>query len=244
MRGIFDKILHPIPKPEEFATGLQYTDILFGFVFWELFRRLQNWTELDGASQWHLIVGFTLVLGSWIGFRRSLNRPLYQLKFFNLSLIRFLLDQLMLILYFRIAVLTPAPEVGTVIISRPEAASNLAHETVKLVFLVFVLYAVWDLLGMWMAKAKIKTADGNVAPRYPVVKDGTKTDERQSVNWEGISITVGCLLLLGALWSFAECLGPFALFLATTVLLLAYRWFKEIRTSCQLLRRAQLRQRT
>lgn len=233
MRGIFDKILHPIPQPEEFATGLQYTDILFGFVFWELFRRLQNWTQLNGASQWHLIVGFTLVLGSWIGFRRSLNRPLYQLKFFNLPLIRFLLDQLMLILYFRIAVLTPAPEVGTVMISGPEAASNLAQDTVKLVFLVFVLYAVWDWLGICMVKAT-KTVNGNVAPRYPKVRDGDMTGEKQSVNWKGMSITVVCLLVLGALWLFADRLGPLLLFLATIALLLVYRWLKEIRTSCQL----------
>ena len=44
------------------------------------------------------------MLGSWIGFRRSLNRTTYEVKFFNLPLFRFLMDQLMVILYFRIAV--------------------------------------------------------------------------------------------------------------------------------------------
>src|ERR1700722_10238927 len=98
--------LHPKPELERFDTSLVYTDILFGFVIWELFRRLQNGTLLDPAVLLQPIVGTTLVLGSWIGFRRSLYRPIYQVKFFNLPLFRFIADQLMLILYFRVAVLT------------------------------------------------------------------------------------------------------------------------------------------
>jgi hypothetical protein len=222
--------LQPAPAPEKLDTGLRYTDILFGFVIKELFLRLQNWQNLDLSIRSHLIVGTTLVLGSWIGFRRSLNRSGYQLKFFNLPFFRFLADQLMLILYFRIAVLIPAPEAGTILISGAGAAANLARNTTKLVFYVFVLYAVWDLLGIWMIKAKIKTAEG-VKPRYPVVNqtDATITYEEQPINWEGIWITVSCLLLLGALWFFSDCVAPFQMFLTTTVLLLVYRWLKDLR---------------
>lgn len=221
---------HPVPAPEKFDTGLRYTDVLFGFVIRELFLRLQNWSNLDLAVRLHLVVGFTLVLGSWIGFRRSLYRPLYQLKFFNLPLIRFLLDQLMLILYFRIAVLTRAPEAGTILILGPEAASNLAQDTNRLVLYVFVLYALWDLFGIWMTR----TVGDDGKPRYPEVdaKEGKTTEKQQAINWWGIGITAGCLLFSGALWLFADCLNPSQLFLSTIVLLLAYRWFKEIRTSC------------
>jgi len=230
MKKFLKKALHPVPEPEKFDTGLRYTDILFGFVIRELFLRLQNWAKLDHAVQLHLVVGFTLVLGSWIGFRRSLYRPLYQLKFFNLPLIRFLLDQLMLILYFRIAVLTPAPEVETVLISGPQAASNLAQDTNRLVLYVFVLYALWDLFGIWMTR----TMGDDGKPRYPEVdaKEGKKTENQQAINWWGIGITGSCLLFSGVLWLFAGCLNPSQLFLSTIVLLLAYRWFKEIRTSC------------
>ena len=75
--------LHPVPEPEKFDTGLRYTDILFGFVIRELFLRLQNWAHIDQAIKFHLIAGATLILGSWIGFRRSLYRTGYQIKFFN-----------------------------------------------------------------------------------------------------------------------------------------------------------------
>jgi hypothetical protein len=224
--------LHPVPDPEKTDTGLRYTDILFGFVIRELFLRLQNWDNLPRAVQLHLVVGLTLVLGSWIGFRRSLNRPLYQLKFFNLPLIRFLFDQLMLILYFRVAVLTPVPDAGTIWNSRPEWASNLAQGTNRLVLYVFGLYALWDLFGIWMAKTK--GDDGN--PRYPKVdaKTWTKLEARQDPDCWGLGITTVCLLLSVVLWKFADSFNPNHLFLSTAALLLAYRWSKEVRTSWKL----------
>jgi hypothetical protein len=226
--------LHPPAELEKFDTGLRYTDILFGFVIRELFLRLQNWADLPGAVRWHLVVGLTLVLGSWIGFRNSLNRPVYQLKFFNLPLLRFLLDQLMLILYFRVAVLTPVPDAHSVWDSGPEWASNLARHTQRLVLYVFFLYALWDLLGIWMAKTKDK--DGK--PRYPKVKANVETKtwtmvgSAQPDRW-GLGITTVCFLLSGALWTFANCLSSSQLFGFTAASLLLYRFCKEIRTSCK-----------
>jgi len=225
---------HPVPAPEKADTGLRYTDILFGFVTRELFLRLQNWAHLDQAVKLHLIVGATLVLGSWIGFRRSLYRTGYQIKFFNLPLVRFLVDQSMLILYFKIAVLTPLPEAGTILISGPEAARNLAHETNRFVFYVFVLYVLWDGLGVWMARAKIEV--GTITTRrYPVIENSLMTDKKEVINKRGFWITLICCLLFGGLCLLADCFNPLPLFVATIVLLLVYRWFKEMRTSWQLL---------
>jgi hypothetical protein len=216
---------------------LRYTDILFGFVLRELFIRLQNYWHADRATQLHLLVGITLILGSWIGFRRSLHRSSYQLKFFNLPLIQFLVDQLMFLPYFRIAVLTPAPDATTGLAPLSKPPSYLAPETVKLVFWIFVLYAVWDGLGVWMAVAT-KTVNASTTPRYPKLKlekDAVvvMTAEKQSINWSGISITVVSLLVVGMLWFFADCLNPSLLLLTTAALLVAYRWCKEIRTSYQ-----------
>src|SRR5262249_2621206 len=132
--------LHPVPEVGRIDTSLRYTDILFGFVIRELFLRLQNWPNLTTAVQWHLIVGTTLVLGSWIGYRRSLNRLSYEVKFFNLPLVRFIVDQIMLVLYFRIAVLTKVDG------SDLPAASVLTTDTARLVVYVFILYVVWDFL--------------------------------------------------------------------------------------------------
>jgi hypothetical protein len=221
-------LFYPVPEPEKLDTGLLYTDILFGLVIGELFVRLQKWTQLNGAVRWHLIVGTTLVLGSWIGFRRSRYRSGYQLKFFNLPLLRFLIDQLMLILYFRVAVLT---EVGG---KESPGAADLARSTAKLVMFVFILYAFWDVLGMCIAKAKTKGGDGTKKPLYPVVKDSVMTNEEQKINWVGFYITAGSLGLFVVVWFLADRFKPNLLFLATTAILLVYRWAKEIRTSCQL----------
>jgi hypothetical protein len=218
----------PTPEVEKANTGLRYTDILFGFVIRELFIRLQNWGGLTDAVRLHLIVGTILVLGSWIGFRRSLHRPSYQLKFFNLALFRFLTDQLMLILYFRVAVLTPAPDSS----GMPPAADALASSTIILIIFVFLLYLVWDILGIWMACAKTNGSDGNVGPLYPVVENNAMTGRAQKPNWPGFFITLGFLMLLLCCLEVARCLGPNLVFVGTAAILLLYRWAKEVRTTC------------
>ena len=228
MNRILKLTLHPKPQPEGFDTGLRFTDVLFGFVIKELFSRLLNWADLDLVVRLHLIVGTTLVLGSWIGFRRSLYRSQYQLKFFNLPLFRFLVDQLMLILYFRIAVLTPVLEVNKPYI-HPDPRL-LATGTTKLVMWIFFLYLVWDLLGIWIAKSKTK--DGG--PLYPRIgKSSEMTAEWQDVNRAGTLISVSSFVLLVAFWKLTDCFSPNTLLVLTIVVLLAYRLAKEIRTSWQ-----------
>jgi hypothetical protein len=213
-------------------TSLRYTDILFGFVIRELFLRLQNWSQLPSGVRWHLIVGTTLVLGSWIGFRRSLNRTTYEVKFFNLPLFRFLIDQLMLILYFRIAVLTKVD--GTDL----PTTGALSTDTTKLAMYVFILYAIWDLLGIWMAKAKTSVGSASEKPRYPALKCGKMTDDWQRADWAGFSITASGLAVLTVLWWTSGAISSNGLSLATVVLLLAYRFAKETRTSWRSLQSA------
>lgn len=234
MNAFFRVAIHPEPELEKFDTSLRYTDILFGFVIKELFLRLQNWMQLDRAVQLHLVVGTTLVLGSWIGFRRSLYRSSYQVKFFNLPLFRFIADQLMLILYFRVAVLTD-PTGKTLM-----PASDIADSTVKLLIYVFALYLLWDVLGIWMAKAKVSAADGKKAPRYPNASNGKDpqiTGQEQIPNWWGLIISATGLALLLLFWLFRSCLSPVGEFISATAWLLLYRWLKEIRTSWRLLPR-------
>ncbi len=234
MKERFRAVLLPPAEVGRVSTVLTFTDILFGFVISELFLRLQKWLQLAWYIRLHLIVGAALVLGSWIGFRRSLHRTEYELKFFNLPIFRFIADQVMILLYFRIAVLTPSD--GTQL----PAADNLAKSTSLLLVFVFVLYAVWDLLGICMAKAQVHAGNGK-RPKYPKVNEnGKPTDMEQSPNWIGFGITVGILVLLAALWGVtygAELNDTQAVwvFSLAVVLLLAYRMLKEIRTSWQLL---------
>lgn len=218
----------PPASVERFDTGLRFTDILFGFVVRELFIRLQNWPDLVWYVRWQLVAGTALVLGSWIGFRRSLNRPKYEIKFFNLPFFRFVIDQLMVVFYFRVATLTP---------SDPEAnapgATQLVDSTLEAIVLIFALYAIWDMLGIMMAL--VRGEDG--AKKYPEIVDQKPDRTREAlVNVSGWLVTLGSLGLFGALWIFSQSLDlsnrSAGVVLATaTVLLLAYRMAKEIRTS-------------
>ena len=214
--------LYPKPQVSKLDTSLRYTDILFGFVIKELFTRLQHWSVLSGEVQLHLVVGTVLVLGSWIGYRRSMNRSAYEVKFFNLPFFRFLADQLMLILYFRIAVLTD--------LDRAAGTANLSEQTLRLVIYVFVLYLVWDGLGLWMALTRDPFAPTQY--RYPkFLEDKTPTSDPAPADFAGFWITyctLVVLLILNAWWT-----SRFQLWILVIVgiLLLAYRWCKEVRSS-------------
>ena len=139
----------------------------------------------------------------------------------------------MLILYFRVAVLTPGPDANK---SAP-AAADLASHTIRLVTYVFILYALWDILGIWMAMAKTKDQDGNAKPLYPVVQDSAMTNKVQAINWVGFGVTLGSLAFLVVVWLFAGCFNPDLLFFVITAVLLLYRWAKEVRTTWELPRR-------
>ena len=216
------KALAPPAEVSKVDTGLRFTDILFGFVIRELFLRLQNWSDLPGFVRWQLIVGTALVLGSWIGFRRSLNRQSYEVKFFNLPFFKFGLDQIMVILYFRVAVLTDNPY-------KPINEDDLAQQTFDVLVFVFILYLAWDLLGIMMAKVK-----DDSGWKYGKVTDGKSdpsTPSRQ--DWPAVAITSACLVLVGLLLLLLDrgTIGPTTAFVLGTAVLVVYRFAKEIKNT-------------
>src|SRR5262249_42579264 len=127
---------------------------------------------------------------------------------------RFIVDQIMLVLYFRIAVLTKVDG------SDLPAASVLTTDTARLVVYVFILYVVWDFLGIWMAKAQTTEAEGTTKPRYPDVKNSQMTSDKQLVNWSGFWISVFVLVLLTFFWLILGYLNTNWFFLILTLLLL------------------------
>lgn len=243
--GFFESILHPTPEVARLDTSLRYTDILFGFVIREIFLRLQYWQHLNRYIWLHLGVCLALVLGSWIGYRRSLNRSSYEVKFFNLPLFRFLIDQGMLILYFQIAGSTPQ-DLGKPLTSpteKPAVApdpSVLVQNTVQLLVLIFFLYLIWDALGKWMVFSKVSRQEP-LEYRYPKITDNLSENKvldkgkRQDPDWTGLCITfVFFLLFLGLeylLWVKWTRLSPVPAFVVAILLLLIYRLVKEIRTT-------------
>lgn len=205
--------LKPPASEDRHDTGLRFTDVLFGFVIRELFVRLQHWGTLPSYVRWQLIVGAVLVLGSWIGFRRSLNRTKFDVKFFNVPLARFVLDQAMIVFYFRVATQSPDS-------AHPKVHPDpLAQATVRTLFLIFVLYLAWDVCALWMGKAAKYRAGG------------------AKVDLPGFWITsalAGAFAALYWVWTAGETLGPSGAihrFWVAIVLMVLYRWLKELKTS-------------
>jgi hypothetical protein len=225
-------------------AGLKFTDILFGFVIFQLFLRLEAFGSLPWYLRWQLIAGVTLVLGSWIGFRFSLTRPSYRLRFFNLPFFRFALDQVMVILYFRIAVLIPNPLKGKV------DPSNLAHTTVVTIMIVFWLYVAWDALGVLMA-SRVENVQGFRLCRdrsddhndykYGRIKEmyvapDENTHEQFGRYWGRGAISVVFAVLFLVLYVVTNdrhlSAGDADVVFAVSVgLMLAYRFFKDAGTS-------------
>jgi len=227
------RVLFPPAKPDPRDTGLRFTDILFGFVIFQLFLRLQYFGALPWFVRWQLLTGTTLVLGSWIGFRRSLNRSDYQPKFFNLPLFRFVLDQAMVILYFRVAVLYPDSATATV------DPAQLAHKTVFALLLIFSLYALWDVLGIRMAYVRESRTNESGTAKYnkykQIDKEGNETNDLKP-NWPGTAITIASLVLFALLFCSTharhlDVRGAEIVLAVATGLLLLYRLAKEIRTT-------------
>ncbi|MFI5025727.1 MAG: hypothetical protein ACHQCI_03120 [Solirubrobacterales bacterium] len=204
--------LLPPSHSTELDTGLRFTDILFGLVIAQIFLRLQNVAELQGFVRWQLITSAIIVLGSWIGFRRSVNRSQYEVQFFNLPLFRFVLDQLMVLLYFRIAILTPTDP------SAPVDPSTLTGSTLKALLLVFVLYVLWDVGGLLMAHGW---------------RGQSSKYENARADWPSLLITLFFLAAFGALYHVCTEIDvgehqASLLFGGASLLLLLYRWAKEI----------------
>ncbi len=218
--GQLKAVFSPPVAVSEQSTALTFSDILFGFVIKELFVRLLHFGTESWIVRWQLITGITLVLGSWIGYRRSLARAGYELKFFNLPLIRFGLDQAMLIVYFRVATLTPneaSPKV---------AAASVTQTTLRALLIIFGLYVLWDVFGLLMTLGK----------KYKKIDKNKMTDEQFPKNFSGFVISVAFSALFAGLYTIAERTTIHhqqadRLLLAATVFLLAYRFAKEVRTS-------------
>lgn len=202
-----------IPASES-DSGLTFTDILFGFVISAIFVRLQNWGSLDGFVRWQLVTSVVIVLGSWIGFRQSLNRSKYKLKFFNLPLFRFILDQIMVLLYFRIAILTPTHPTDL-------DPANLADNTLEVLFFIFALYLLWDI--------------GNLLMSWRWTRQQSKYTN-STADWIGVCITAFFLACFTVLLHIDHEIDVGAqqaslLFAIAVALLLAYRFAKDVRNA-------------
>ncbi len=178
-------------------TGLRFTDVLFGFVIRELFLSLNKWKKLDGYTRAHLIAGAVLVLGSYIGYRNSLKRGQFKIRFINLPLLKFTTDQAMVALYFAFAVAVPHPPSGN---PKFPLSAELARIDANLLTLIFGLYLLWDLLSLAMHHTK----PGSVSRYADQLIDG-KNYPGVTFTRTGLVITFVFFLMFFAGRLFVDC---------------------------------------
>jgi hypothetical protein len=209
-------------EDDKLTTGLRFTDILFGFVLRELVVRMVDWRVQPSWVRGHLILTAMVVLGSYVGYRNSRKRADYRVRFVNLPLLRFVLDQAMVFAYFRLAIATQDLDLAKDRASSVAwtSAAHLARIETEVLAVIAGCYLAWDLLGHVMASRR--EAEGQ--RRYPEI----------SGRWERTLMTLAFLAvaLLGVAWSHLATLGPHQVLVlqgAGFVSVLLYRTAKDQR---------------
>lgn len=128
-------------EKDERLVGLSFIEVLFAIVVARALDPLADFPKLPGVGLSHLAVAGVLTIASWIGYHNSWNRPRYFIRFPNLPLGQFLVDAALVVTYWLTAVWAEGSgsELGRVASARPEAV---------LVAVSFVLYVIWDRIGL------------------------------------------------------------------------------------------------
>lgn len=129
---------------DDTRTNLTFTDVIFGLTFTQIFIRASALLALSTAVDVHLALSLTVVVGSYIGYRKSLKRAAYKLGFFDLPLFRFVLDLFMVFLYY-VLVVTPDET------KNPLALVHARTDSL-LVLIIFAAYLAWDLISWRMSR--------------------------------------------------------------------------------------------
>jgi hypothetical protein len=178
-------------------SGLQFTDVLFGFALFEVVRRFVEWTDLTSATRLHLCLATMTILGSYIGFRNSRKRGAFPLRFMNLATFRFALDQVMVFLYFWLALYFSIDKNAlTGKIDKLPSSQSLLRFDSRVIAIIFVLYLAWDFLSHMMA----------CTGKYLIEKDSKS--ETLPAKWHRTVVTLACTVVAGGLWLVVEIHDP------------------------------------
>lgn len=180
------------PKLDERSVGIGFVDVLFALVMGQILSSV-NWSALYSAD-WrellgrphpriaNLIVATVVTLASWIGYHNSANRPRFKIRFVNWPLFQFVLDIVLVLDYWLLATLA-AGRLG---------ATPSNRLTAFLVFLAFVLYALWDLVSFFIGRQR-KYQDLIPSPE----------DRWKGYNVRRNAITWSCVLVSLVAWQVA-----------------------------------------
>lgn len=142
------------PTRDKSLVGITFVDVLFALVIARVLEPFARASDLSPASISHLMLAGVLTVSSWIGYHNSWNRPRYLIRFFNLPFWQFLVDVLLVVVYWMNATYAEGipTDVGITTATPPRANSALPEAI--FVVITFALYATWDWIGKAIRNAK------------------------------------------------------------------------------------------
>ena len=146
------------------AVGVTFVDVLFALVIAQVLTPFADTRALPWVGRVQLILAGFLTVASWIGYHNSWNRPKYFIRFPNWPLAQFLIDVLLVVVYFLCAITAPGVQART----NPDR-SIIA--IIVLVALSFTLYAAWDWVSLQIRKGAgyaLRTEERDIPARRRV----------------------------------------------------------------------------
>jgi hypothetical protein len=197
------------PTIDKRNTGVTFVDVLFALVVGKILDTSVN-GALPLAAIGHLLVGAVLTIASWVGYHNSVNRVQYFLRFWNLPIVMFLIDILLVYIYWLVPVTTVHYEVAG-LSPQPEAFRSTA-----LVTSAACLYVAWDFIALRMRKSD----------KYPARPEEQDIPGRRYASMLLFGLTAAVLIVV--CWKHPNSDTPvIAVDVVLILLLLGYRTLKE-----------------
>ncbi len=215
------------PQVDPVTIGISFIDILFALAIAVVLMPIQSWARdssspansLPSANVVNLSVALVLILGSFVGYHNSTNRPKFRIRFVNVEFLKFSLDICMVMLYFVVAAFAA---------NRPV---DLRAETVAIA-IAFLLYLLWDLASLYQkSQPQYKTAWCNaycLSDRPTLMEDWSPADTRRI--HPTIAGLIVCTLLCLYVWMTSSVVNPRSTYIVDSVLialLFGYRVWKD-----------------
>ena len=205
-------------RVDEGSVGISFVDVLFALVIGKILDAV-SWPHVHPLwtiQHANLALASMLTLTSWVGYHNSANRPKFKIRFFNWPLVQFTLDIAMVFLYW-----TAASAAGS--------SSNSDHLTTQMaliVFETFVLYFIWDIVGIFIGR---NTDYQTILKADPIWKN----EDPWSFHPARASATPVLMIAAGAIWvasrhgTFHSHTGAYTADALVGLVLILFRFWKD-----------------
>ncbi|WP_162795892.1 hypothetical protein [Nonomuraea lactucae] len=166
---------------DDHKVGVTFIDVLFALVVGRMMESATDAEQLPSSAVAHLILAATVTLLSWVGYHNSVYRPQYEIKVFNYPFWQFVIDVLLVGLYWLMATTAEYKPQGD-----PWNGPHSAEPEALTVFAIFALYVIWDEIGRRISN-------------NPAYKDDTDTPDRirrRHVTWFFAIAVMGSLIVV------------------------------------------------